>query len=145
MKIFQLFNNIAARSIFYIVFVGGLLSLSAIVLMISWNTGITNLFDTNPITFLESIGILALVYVIYFGIQFGKSSANVNLSSFTKSKSQTSDINTEVLNSETLNKLNNSEKEELREFVNRCCGYKNSNDIGNKEISYSNPSGKSDY
>lgn len=144
MKIFQLLNNIAARSIFYIVFVGGLLSLSAFILMISWNSGITNLFDANPISFLESIGILALVYVIYFGIQFGKSCSNVNLSSFTKTKCQHSDNNSEILSSEMLNKLNNNEKEELREFVNRCCGYKNSPDLTPKEVSYSNTTGKPD-
>jgi hypothetical protein len=145
MKIFNLFNNTAARSIFYIVFVGGLLSLSAIILMISWNSGIVNLFDVNPLTFLEAIGILALIYVIYFGIQFGKSSADVNLSYFSKTKSQAPDINSEVLSTETLNKLNNSEKEELREFVNRCCGYKNSSELSSKEVSYSNSPSKSDY
>ncbi len=145
MKIFQLFNNIAARSIFYIVFVGGLLSLSAVILMISWNTGITNLLDANPITFLESIGILALIYVIYFGIQFGKSSADVNLSYFSKTKSQSTDINSDIITAETLNKLKNSEKEELRELVNRCCGYSNSSELNTKKASYLSSSGKSDY
>lgn len=145
MKIFQLFNNIAARSIFYILFVGGLLALSSFILMISWNSGITNLFNAEPISFLESIGILALVYVIYFGIQFGKSSTDVNLSYFSKSKSHISDINSDIISSETLNKLKNSEKEELRDLVNRCCGYKNSSELSNKDVSYSNSSGKSDF
>lgn len=145
MKIFQLFNNIAARSIFYILFVGGLLALSSFILMISWNSGITNLFNAEPISFLESIGILALVYVIYFGIQFGKSSTDVNLSYFSKSKSHITDINSDIISSETLNKLKNSEKEELRDLVNRCCGYKNSSELSNKDVSYSNSSGKSDF
>ncbi len=117
-----------ARSIFYIVLISGLLSLTSFVIEFIWNHTFIKLFGVPTISFLESVGIVAFVYVVYFGIKFGEDCQNDEDNEVYESKRHTNDnftyssSKTSTLNSEIINKLPQTEKKEILHFVSRCCG-----------------------
>ena len=61
----------AARSIFYIIFVSGLLALISIIILLAWNLVISQIFTIKSIAFFEATGIASFFYVIYFGFRYG--------------------------------------------------------------------------
>jgi hypothetical protein len=117
-----------ARSIFYIVLISGLLSLTSFVIEFIWNNTFIKLLGVPQITFLESVGIVAFVYVIYFGIKFGQDCQDDEVIEENETKRHTTDNFTyspspkSKLNSEIINNLPQTEKQEILEFVSRCCG-----------------------
>jgi hypothetical protein len=122
-----------ARSVFYIIFISGLLSLTSFIVGLVWNYSFTAHLNFSEITFLESVGIVSFVYIIYFGIKFGEASWLNDTHSANKSDSNIQhDIMTEKHNSTTRNekcinrdsfsRLPDDEKKELQELVSKCCG-----------------------
>lgn len=118
----------AARTIFYIIFVSGLLSLTSTAIMLIWNNTITKLLELASITFLEAVGIVSFVYVIYFGIKFGDSAKNDILAEESLQESHNCDKRAASIPGPVLNKLDPQEKKQMIDLLNRCCGYNDRND-----------------
>lgn len=120
--------NKKARSIFYIVLISGLLSLTSFVIEFVWNHTFIKLFGVPPITFLESVGIVAFVYVIYFGIKFGEDCQDDEITEENETKRHATDnftyttASSSRLNPEIINSLPQTEKQEILQFVSKCCG-----------------------
>ena len=120
--------NKKARSIFYIILISGLLSLTSIIIEFVWNHTFIKLFGFERITFLESVGIVAFVYVIYFGIKFG---ADTETEQEMMHDDDNSELNDNLafqnatrsnLKPEIIKSLPNDDKKEMLNFVSRCCG-----------------------
>jgi hypothetical protein len=63
-------ENKLFRTFIYFLVVGGLLLLSSLVIMYVWNNLIIK-FDFHEITYLESMGINAVLYVFVYSISYG--------------------------------------------------------------------------
>ena len=117
-------NSKTARSIIYIFFISGLLTSTSLIIMILWNLTLSHLIQWGHMTFLESVGIVSFVYVIYFGIKFGENSVNDNSSLKSMTSFHHPDRKSSKIPLETLNKVPEDEKQELMEFISRCVGEK---------------------
>lgn len=125
--------NNKARSAFYIVFVSGLLSATSFIIMMIWNNSISGYFNYSELSFLECVGIVSFVYVIYFGIKFGheeckKDRKNENL---TEQKNKSANMSNSFLHhkpmnnisKELLSKISAKDKEEINSLLSKCCGF----------------------
>lgn len=124
----NLFKSKTARSIFYIAFIGGLLSLTSLTVMLVWNYSISVRYVFPHISFLEACGAVAFVYVVYFGVKFGTQGQKDTSSATNADIRQTTDnmsTPSPKLKPDLLKNISSEEKKELTEFVNRCCGYSN--------------------
>ena len=119
------FKNKTARSVFYIIFVSGLLSLTSFSLMIIWDYFTINNPRIHQISFLEAVGICAFVYVIYFGVKFGEHRQNVADYEEYRSNGQPPVKKSQPINPEIINKIPESQKQEMLHFISRCCGMEN--------------------
>lgn len=64
-------TNIAARSILYLLCIGGLLAFNTGVVMVIWNIGLPALFDFHAhLAWLEATGLVAIAYVFISAIRF---------------------------------------------------------------------------
>jgi hypothetical protein len=116
-----------ARSIFYIIIISGLLSLTSFVIMLVWNNSLSFHLDMEEISFLEAVGLVAFVYVVYFGIKFGEAKCNndskeVNLSDTTDISDKMSYAD-EMIAKDLLKNVPENEREDLKDFIARCCGF----------------------
>ncbi len=116
-----------ARSIFYIIIISGLLSLTSIVIMLVWNNSLSLHLDMEEISFLEAVGLVAFVYVIYFGIRFGQAKRHYDSkeddlsgNTFTSDKMSYAD---EIIAKDLLKKVPDAERDVLKDFIARCCGF----------------------
>ncbi len=113
-----------ARSIFYIITISGLLSLTSFVILLIWNNSIIGVIEASEISFLEAVGIVAFVYVIYFGIQYGSNNCkddtiDENLSVKKEKSDKMSERDSEFVNS-ILKNIPQSERGKLKEFLATC-------------------------
>ena len=127
-----------ARSLFYIIIISGLLSLTSFVILLIWNNSIAKEFELVEISFLEAVGIVAFVYVIYFGIHFGKGkcqddAVEDNLSVENKESDKMSYVN-EIQALDLLKNVPESERKNLKDFIARCCGFRDLPVIKQKTI-----------
>ncbi len=122
-KFFQFFNSGIARSVFFIIFTGGLLLFSSIVFANVCNIAILESLELPCLNYLESAGILAFVYVIGFGIKFGLGKKSLTNSLVTKLQKT---ANTDKL-VDNLKKMSENEKELLKQQLADCCGIKKNN------------------
>jgi hypothetical protein len=129
-------NNKAARSVFYIIFISGLLSLTSTAIMLIWNSTIIKLLELASITFLEAVGIVSFVYVVYFGIKFGEQTLVDKMSEEKLPYSHAHDKTSCGVDPSMLNRLSPVDKQEMIELLGKCCGYKISQ---NDDIPSSNP------
>lgn len=67
----SIINGRTARTTFFIMFVGGLYFLSSYLLSLLCNKLIFGVFQMPCINTLESSGIIAFLFIIFFGIKFG--------------------------------------------------------------------------
>ena len=124
-----------ARSVFYIIFISGLLSLTSWIVEILWDLSLYKFFNLSQISFLESVGIVSFVYIIYFGIKFGEASwqNDMKTEKMSERESKTdkmSDNNSgnkkrndaNPINPEILRKLPEEDRQELKNLVSKCCG-----------------------
>jgi len=119
------FKSKTARSIFYIIFVSGLLSLTSFTMMVIWDYFTLSNPGIHQITFLEAVGICAFVYVIYFGVKFGEHRQNVADFEESRSNSHNPVKKSQTINPEILNKIPESQKQEMLHFISRCSGIQN--------------------
>ena len=118
MKGLRILNSKTARSIFFIVFVGGLLTLGAVLMEFLWNSLLTNIIPFKPFTFLESVGILSFLYVIYFGIRFGKKKCKYDKSSeYTSKLHKNNDEMTDMFSQDFINSLSDKELHSLKKAI----------------------------
>lgn len=87
----SIINGRSARTAFFILFVGGLYFLISALLANFCNTVIFGVIHIPCITTLEASGLIAFLFIIYFGIKFGLKMNNLN--SVTKNENTKSIIN----------------------------------------------------
>lgn len=117
-KFFNFFNSGIARSVFFIVFTGGLLLFASIVFANVCNIAILNSLELPCLNYLESAGILAFVYVVAFGVKFGL--GKTDLTNSLMSKFQNADKDGKII--ENLKKMTDEEKLILKQQLADCCG-----------------------
>jgi hypothetical protein len=122
-KLFDIFNSGIARSVFFIIFTGGLLLFSSIVFANICNITVLNRFEMPCLSYLEATGILAFAYVIGFGIKFGLSKSD--LTNSLMSKIHNSDKSAKIL--DNLKKMTDEEKLILKKELADCCGMNKKN------------------
>lgn len=125
--------NNKARSAFYIVFVSGLLSSTSLVIMMIWNNSISSYFNYPSLSFLECVGIVSFVYVIFFGIKFGHEECNKDRKDeiltehsnvpANMSNSFMHDKPINHISKELLGKISAKDKEEINTLLSKCCGF----------------------
>lgn len=72
----SLLNTRTARSMIYLVCIGGLLVCNAWVVMVLWNTVLWPMTPSNEqLNFLEGAGLTAFAYVIVFTVRYGRKAA----------------------------------------------------------------------
>lgn len=126
----SILKNNVLKSILYIIFFAGFLKLSGMLLTWIWNSYLTTALNLEDITFLESVGIIAFLYLVYSGIKFGfisltdknymhdKTSADNQFNA----KNYETFLHNNIANN--LNKMSKSEKEKLKETIAECCGFR---------------------
>lgn len=123
-----------ARSIMYILIIGGLLSSTAVIIMLVWNKTLSGYFQSVQISFLESVGLVSFVYVIYYGIKFGHESCQNDVKTdIAAERKSSSDKMTEFpskISSDLLKKIPDENKKEFKEFISKCCGMSHNDKIG---------------
>jgi hypothetical protein len=113
-----------ARSIFYIITISGLLSLTSFVILLIWNNSIIQIIEISEISFLEAVGIVAFVYVIYFGIQYGTENCKndtkyANMTDNTEPSDKLSEKDNEFVKN-ILKTIPKSERRKLKDFLASC-------------------------
>ena len=126
-KLFEIFNSGIARSVFFIVFTGGLLLFSSIVFANICNLTILDRYEIPCLNYLESAGIIAFLYVFVFGIRFGISKTGITNSLMLKLQNPTKSA--KIV--ENLKKMTDEEKLILKKEIADCCGM-------NKKIIHNN-------
>ncbi len=120
------FKNIAVRAILYIVIFAALLKLSGMTVVWFWNKFLLKLGNFEPITFLESVGIVTFVYLVFAGIRFGFASYNERpLNIRTPGSMPECQECAKIAQQNgiaTLRSLSKEEKERLKEAIAKCCG-----------------------
>lgn len=130
------FKNSAVRAILYIVIFAGLLKLSGMLVAWLWNKFLLKLGNFEPITFLESVGVVTFGYLIFAGIRFGF--ASFDAKSFqmgTPGKMPECEECARLAQQNgitTLRSLNKEEKERLKEAIAKCCGMQQSHQTNGK-------------
>lgn len=116
-----------ARSLFYIIIISGLLSLTSFVIYLIWNNSVVKEFEMAEISFLEAVGIVAFVYVIYFGFHFGREKCQDD--TVEDNMSEQKNVTDKMSYKDTSNALDlvenipDSERKNLKDFISRCCGF----------------------
>lgn len=124
-KITQIFDSKIARSVFFIIFTGGLLLFSSIVFANLCNITFLERFHLPCLNYLESAGIMAFVYIIGFGVKYGFSNKTLTNSLMTKFQTYDNKTKSEkILNN--ISKMSPEERAILKEQLANCCG-KNTN------------------
>lgn len=133
------FKNSAVRAILYIVIFAGLLKLSGMTVAWFWNQFLLKLGNFEPITFLESVGIVTFGYLIFAGIRFGFASyserpLNIRTPGNMPECQKCAQI-TQQNGIATLRALNKEEKERLKEAIAKCCGMPHNTTNGSSQHS----------
>lgn len=126
----KIFTTKFARSIFYILFIGGLFVSQALMLTFLWKLlGIDAIF-LYSLNILESGGIIALAYVFVFGIRFGTKQELDKTSVEIATNSRFSDNMSGVKAIDVVKNLSNQEKSALKKKLMIICnGNKKSSDF----------------
>ncbi len=122
-------KNSAIKSLIYILIFAGLLKLSSLILTWVWNKYIVHYYGVEPITFLESTGMIAFMYLIYAGVKFGFDSLST-LSIFPSKDKFSKDSHIELTSKNDFEEsfklqckfMNKEEKEKLKETLAKYCG-----------------------
>ncbi len=115
-----------ARSIFYIVFIGGLFLSQALMLSFVWTLIGVDIFGSGEINMLEAGGIIALGYVLFFGIRFGTKCEADKAAEKNLSKSRTNDNMSDSKTVEVIRHLSSREKSVLKNKLKSLCSSRKS-------------------
>lgn len=96
------------KTVLYLLVVGGLLLISSFIIMFIWNNLISS-FNVLPITYLEAMGINAILYVLVYSVSYGYFGAQSNLN-FSKPSE------------EMVDQLSKLDKEELKKTLKKTIG-----------------------
>lgn len=123
------------RAGFYILSIGGLLSLFAGVLWLTWNHVLVESFNYSSMNYLEAVGLVSVAYVVYSGIRFAQISEENTEEKMVQKKQQfqqTPIVNSTSTSSPTTNStsippttvsnLSPEQRQQLRQELARCCG-----------------------
>lgn len=124
----NLFKNSAVKAIIHMLFFAVLLKLSGMFVTWLWNKYLVKYTDVEPISFLESVGIVAFGYLVFAGIRFGfnqyelaqRHNENLHPGNMPQCRECAKDTD-----SSTLSKIKNfdrDDKEKLKEAIAKCCG-----------------------
>ncbi len=134
----NILKNSAFKSLLYIAVFAGLLKLSAMTFTWFWNNVFNNYVELPIINQLESVGVIAFLYLILTGIKFGFGAIN-----------EKNVLNSEpicegcqkVRNSIAIEKartLSKEDKEQLKSAIAKCCGI-NAEQSKIKQLSFNEP------
>ncbi len=117
------FLNNAARSVIFILFTAGLLCVLSFIISYGFELLLSEYLDVRPPGFLESAGIVAFVYVIFFGINFGNKKCTDKMAA-SGSKNKIVQRNTvESTGSSCAEELSSRQKRELCDILAKSCGF----------------------
>ncbi|GAB5465280.1 MAG: hypothetical protein Kapaf2KO_07160 [Candidatus Kapaibacteriales bacterium] len=118
--------NKLARSLFFIVFVGGLLFMASFIISYIFNHYLSfKYFNGARFTILEIAGIIAFVYVLAFGIRFGFKSSQPVINRFSnQNRNEEEEDCHEIENKlkSNIDMLSANEKEQLKRKLAEICG-----------------------
>ncbi|MFN8366855.1 MAG: hypothetical protein U0Y96_06390 [Candidatus Kapaibacterium sp.] len=111
-----------ARSGFYILSIGGLMAFFAVILWFSWNNFLNKYEEEKKMSYLESIGLVSIAYVIYSGIRFGQIREAEKQCQAAHSQQVKQEIQQHHNNNtSSLYNLSTEEREQLKRELARCC------------------------
>ena len=128
----SIINGRSARTAFFILFVGGLYFLISALLANFCNTVIFGVIHIPCISTLEASGLIAFLFIIYFGIKFGLKMNN--LSSVTKTSNSKSSVSNYQNESATYSDENKNEIRNENDANNLVPNFNNSNQYANSNI-----------
>ncbi|MCX6155688.1 MAG: hypothetical protein NT007_16160 [Candidatus Kapabacteria bacterium] len=113
------YNSRIARSIIYLLTVGGLFASISISFYFLWNYVLSNIFYSKHFNMLESLGIASILYILYFGIKFGIKNETAETSASKMTKLHDSDNQTVLFSKKIFNNLTEKERLELIRSVTK--------------------------
>ena len=115
-------KNKILRAGFYILSVGGLLTLFSGSLFILWNKFFVLNLQYAPVSLLESMGLVSIAYVVYSAVRFSALSEECHQSNYSHTKSSSQICIPPSNFHDVSQELNSVQKEELKREIERCCG-----------------------
>ncbi len=125
-RLTQIFNSGIARSVFFIIFTGGLLLFSSIVFTNICNITFLERFNLPCLNYLESAGIMAFVYIFGFGIRYGITKKDLTNSLMPKFQNTDRNVKSEKIFS-NIKQMSPEEREILKQQLANCCGVQKKN------------------
>jgi hypothetical protein len=131
----KIFKSGAFKAIIYILIFAGLLKVGGIILAWLWNSQLMKFFEIEPISFLEAVGMIAFLYLVYTGIKFGFDSIlNLNkqpdkMSPGCMPQCRNCERMAEPLPLKYARIMTQDEKDKLKEALAKCCGIQNNTKI----------------
>lgn len=116
----------AARSAFFVFFVGGLFTFLSICAAHIYNMFSTDQDAMPEMNNLEMAGVLAFGYIIYYGIRFGWKNSSIDVKAplydtFTETSNDCADLSEHYR--ENINKMSEEEKKLLKKRIADKCGF----------------------
>ncbi len=116
-------KNKVARAGFYVTSIGGLMMLFAGLLWLSWNHFVADNMQYAPLSFLESVGLVSIAYIVYSSLRFSSQVEDCGDTPIKSAHQQPSSISTPSGESTLhLDDLSGSQREQLKLEIERCCG-----------------------
>jgi hypothetical protein len=131
----KFFKSGAFKAIIYILIFAGFLKIGGLVFAWLWNSYLIRYFQLEHISFLEAVGMIAFLYLVYTGVKFGFDS----ILSLNKQPDKMSPGNmpqcrncermAEPLPIKYARIMTQDEKDKLKEALAKCCGLPNTTQI----------------
>ena len=125
----KLLKSKTARSILYLITIGGLFIFFSLMMLITWNYIINPFINISDINLLESAGVVSFIYIFIFAVKFGltgKVEDDYDKMDDIKDIYDKVDANADYMSEEKFEKafmhLNKQEQDKLRVSINKCCG-----------------------
>jgi type VI protein secretion system component VasK len=123
----------AARSLIFMTIIGGLLFLSSVAMWMMWGFVCDKHEMLPQISLLEAIGLVSIVYVLYFAHQISQQAfADKKTETSANHQEEEPKCSPEVSN--CLKKMSTEEKEILKKEIATCCGLKKQNSEPNENV-----------
>ncbi len=135
MKILQ---NSAFRSLLYIAVFAGLLKLAAMTFTWFWNNVFNVYIDLPTVNQLESVGIIAFMYLVLTGIRFGFGAITDKVSPISEPLCESCEKVRSSIAVEKARALSTEDKEQLKSAIAKCCGMQTEHHSLNK-LSFNEP------
>ncbi len=118
----NILKNSAFKSLLYIAVFAGLLKLSAMTFTWFWNNVLNSYIDLPLMNQLESVGVIAFLYLIITGIKFGFGAVYEKNSPISDPICESCEKVRNSLAIEKARTLSKEDKEQLKSAIAKCCG-----------------------